>query len=168
MVEVPALNARIHPHYGVFAPVRGEYVGLVNKAALPEVIGRESVAFDIGTGTGVLAAVLAQRGIKRIVATDQDARALACARENLARLGEQVGIDLWHYKEDNRTLKQALDYLVPYWLEPQRWPGEQIKVFNSRLALPLLNSAGQIWGDPIYQRAAEQLGSSWRDDFECG
>lgn len=82
-VELPALGQRIHPHYGVFAPIRGEYVGLVADAPLPP---RASLAFDIGTGTGVLAAVLAQRGVKRIVATDQDPRALSCARENLARL----------------------------------------------------------------------------------
>ena len=82
-VELPALGQRIHPHYGVFAPIRGEYVGLVADAPLP---ARASLAFDIGTGTGVLAAVLAQRGIERIVATDQDPRALSCARENLARL----------------------------------------------------------------------------------
>ncbi|HVL77406.1 MAG TPA: class I SAM-dependent methyltransferase, partial [Noviherbaspirillum sp.] len=44
-------------------------------------------AFDIGTGTGVLAAVLARRGVEQVVATDQDPRALACARENIARLG---------------------------------------------------------------------------------
>ena len=82
-VELPALGQRIHPHYGVFAPIRGEYVGLVADAPLPT---RANLAFDIGTGTGVLAAVLAQRGVKRIVATDQDPRALSCARENLARL----------------------------------------------------------------------------------
>ena len=82
-VELPALGQRIHPHYGVFAPIRGEYVGLVADAPLPP---RSSLAFDIGTGTGVLAAVLAQRGDQRIVATDQDPRALSCARENLARL----------------------------------------------------------------------------------
>ena len=46
-----------------------------------------SVAFDIGTGTGVLAAVLARRGIERVVATDLDPRALACARENVRQLG---------------------------------------------------------------------------------
>ena len=40
----------------------------------------------IGTGTGVIAALLARRGVKRVVATDQDPRALACAAENLARL----------------------------------------------------------------------------------
>jgi len=83
-VEIPALNARIHPHYGVFSPVRGEYIDLVARAPLPPSV---DVAFDIGTGTGVLAAVLASRGVKRVIATDQDPRALACARENLERLG---------------------------------------------------------------------------------
>ena len=82
-VEIPALGDRIHPHYGVFSPVRGEYIGLVAEASLPTT----SLAFDIGTGTGVLAAVLARRGIAHIVATDQDPRALACATENLNRLG---------------------------------------------------------------------------------
>jgi SAM-dependent methyltransferase len=82
-VAVPALGDRIHPHYGVFAPIRGEYVDLVAQAPLPS----KALAFDVGTGTGVLAAVLARRGVERVVATDRDTRALACARENLARLG---------------------------------------------------------------------------------
>jgi methylase of polypeptide subunit release factors len=82
-VEIPALGARIHPHYGVFSPVRGEYVELVAGAPLPST----TLAFDIGTGSGVLAAMLAKRGIARIVATDRDLRALACARDNIVRLG---------------------------------------------------------------------------------
>jgi methylase of polypeptide subunit release factors len=84
-VEIPALGARIHPHYGVYSPVRGEYVKLVADAPLPARAG--SLAFDIGTGTGVLAAVLAQRGVQHVVGTDQDPRALACARQNIGRLG---------------------------------------------------------------------------------
>ena len=83
-VEIAALGgAHIHPHYGVFSPVRGEYVDLVAKAPLPS----PELAFDIGTGTGVLAAVLARRGVRRVVATDSDARAIECARDNVARLG---------------------------------------------------------------------------------
>jgi methylase of polypeptide subunit release factors len=89
-VEIPALGDRIHPHYGVFSPVRGEYVGLVAEAPLPSA----ELAFDIGTGTGVLAAVLARRGIKHIVATDQDPRVLACARQNIARLGLRGRVDV--------------------------------------------------------------------------
>ncbi|MBU9348552.1 class I SAM-dependent methyltransferase [Burkholderia multivorans] len=90
-VPIPALGgAAIHPHYGVFSPVRGEYVTLVARAPLHAT----SVAFDIGTGTGVLAAVLASRGVERVVATDQDPRALACARENLERLGYAGRVDV--------------------------------------------------------------------------
>ncbi|MBE0474692.1 class I SAM-dependent methyltransferase [Rhodoferax sp.] len=99
-VEIPALGAapenRIHPHYGVFSPVRGEYIQLVATAHLPKPPKGQSQlsAFDIGTGTGVLAAVLARRGVGRIVATDTDPRALACARANVAQLGleEQLSV----------------------------------------------------------------------------
>ena len=101
-VEIPALtssgavvakaapNNRIYPHYGVFSPVRGEYVDLVAKAPLPKHSAStrpaKYVAFDIGTGTGVLAAVLALKDVDQVVATDQDERALVCAKENIYKL----------------------------------------------------------------------------------
>jgi len=93
-VEISALKSRIYPYFGVFSPIRGEYVGLVAETPLPELVEIQSIAFDIGTGTGVLAAVLARRGIKRIIATDQDQRALDCARENIARLGLDAQIEV--------------------------------------------------------------------------
>ena len=93
-VEITALGARIHPHYGVFSPVRGEYVAMVANAPLPALLATNSLAFDIGTGTSVLSAVLARRGVHRIIATDQDGRALACARENIARLGLDEQVDV--------------------------------------------------------------------------
>lgn len=77
---------RIHPHYGVFSPIRGEYIELVLKAPLPTSINQQSIAFDIGTGTGTLAVALAMRGIQEIIATDLDERAIACAQENIDRL----------------------------------------------------------------------------------
>lgn len=83
-VEVPALGARIHPHYGVFAPTRNDYTDLVARAPLPP--GTE-FALDLGTGTGVLAAILARRGVARVLATDLSPRAVACARDNMRRLG---------------------------------------------------------------------------------
>ena len=94
-IEIPALGAapqnRIHPHYGVFSPVRGEYIDLVANAPLPAQTQR---AFDIGTGSGVLAAVLARRGVAQVVATDTDPRALACARANLLQLGVADAVQL--------------------------------------------------------------------------
>lgn len=89
-IDVPEAGGRIHPHYGVFAPIRSEYVRLVAEAPLPS---RER-AFDVGTGTGVLAAVLARRGVAHVVATEQDPRALACAHENVERLGLGERIDV--------------------------------------------------------------------------
>lgn len=91
-VEIAALGERIHPHYGVFAPIRSEYVGLVAEAPLPT--PTPVTAFDIGTGTGVLAAVLSNRGISRVIATDMDSRALICARDNLRRLGLQETVSV--------------------------------------------------------------------------
>ncbi len=90
-VEIAALGEgphnRIHPHYGVFSPVRGEYIDLVATTPLPTSAVTPLVAFDIGTGTGVLAAVLVRRGVTQVVATEMDSRALACAMANLKQLG---------------------------------------------------------------------------------
>jgi SAM-dependent methyltransferase len=93
-LDIPEAGGRIHPHFGVFAPIRREYVDLVATAPLPAVCASSSVAFDVGTGTGVLAAVLARRGIERVVATDLDPRALACARENMRQLGLVERVDV--------------------------------------------------------------------------
>lgn len=99
-VQIPVLQTlggydRIHPHYGVFSPVRGEYVDLVAQAPLPATATHKAaVAWDIGTGTGVLAAVLARRGVPQVIATDNAARALACAQDNVQRLGVAAQVQL--------------------------------------------------------------------------
>lgn len=82
-VAIENLGLSIFPHYGVFAPTRHEYVQLLLDAPLPAVY---DVAFDIGTGTGLLAIILAQRGVKQVIGTDLNPRALACASDNLTRL----------------------------------------------------------------------------------
>lgn len=90
-IPVPAVEGRIYPHYGVFSPVRGEYVDLVARAPLPADCAR---AFDIGTGSGIIAAILARRGVTQVVATDMDDRALACATENVQKLGLAAAVQL--------------------------------------------------------------------------
>lgn len=83
---VPIIDCdfRIHPHYGVFSPSRAEYLTLLLQAPLPE---NCRTAFDIGTGTGVLSILLAKRGVARVIATDSSPRAVACAQDNVDRLG---------------------------------------------------------------------------------
>lgn len=82
-VYIEALQANIHAHYGVYSPVRGEYLDLINQAPL----NNPSIAFDIGTGTGVIAAILVNRGIKQVIATDNSERAIQCATANVQQLG---------------------------------------------------------------------------------
>lgn len=160
-VEVPVLGARIHAHYGVFSPVRGEYVDLVAQAPLPP---GARLAFDLGTGTGVLAAVLARRGIERIIATDNSPRALDCARDNLARLGlaqqvEVMAADLYpHGRAD-------LVVCNPPWLPAKAGSsldravydpdGAMLKGFLAGLAQHL-TPAGEGW--LILSDLAERLG----------
>ena len=174
-VEIPALgkspNNRIHPHYGVFSPVRGEYVDLVAMAPLPVLRASKFVAFDIGTGTGVLSAVLALRDIHQIVATDQDPRALACARENLQRLHLPTPVKVM--QADLFPLGLATVIVCnPPWL-PAR-PGSPLEgaVYdeNSRMLLGFLSGVGahlapggEAW--LILSDFAEHLGLRTRSDL---
>ncbi len=88
-VFIDALEAPIHPYYGVYSPVRGEYLELLQTAKFNDqvLLNNVKTAFDIGTGTGVIAAILAKRGVKQIAATDNSPRALQCATANMESLG---------------------------------------------------------------------------------
>jgi SAM-dependent methyltransferase len=97
----PAPHNRIYPHYGVFSPVRGEYVDLVAQAPWPvgsstadTPANADKVAFDIGIGSGVLAAVLARQHGAHVVGTDQSERALQCAQDNITQLGLQEQVQV--------------------------------------------------------------------------
>ena len=97
-IEVPSLGAHLRTRWGVFAPVRGEHVELAAEAVKRwPVAGKR--ALDVGTGTGVLALLLARAGAT-VTATDLSPAAVACARENAGRLGlgdriEVVEADLY-------------------------------------------------------------------------
>ncbi len=84
-LKVPGLKGTLTPHYGVFAPTRTEYVDLLGQLPAKRVEGAR--VFDVGTGTGVLAFVLLQRGAASAVGTDIDERAVASATENAKALG---------------------------------------------------------------------------------
>jgi hypothetical protein len=44
----------------------------------------------------------------------------------LASIGERVGVDLWNYEFEGAGLRKALDYILPYALEKEPWPYQQI------------------------------------------
>ncbi|TFB98716.1 class I SAM-dependent methyltransferase [Cryobacterium adonitolivorans] len=166
-VPVAALGDRIHPHYGVFSPVRGEYLDLVATAPLPAT----GVAFDIGTGSGVIAAILARRGIDRVVATDMEPRALACARENLGRLGLADRVDVI---EADLFPPGRADLVVcnPPWLPASAATSTDAAVYDpdSRMLRGFLAGlAGHLTGDGegwlIISNLAELLGLRSRGEL---
>lgn len=149
-VPISNCDFRIHPHYGVFSPSRAEYLALLMQASLPE---NCHSAFDIGTGTGVLSVLLAKRGIARIIATDSSPRAVACARDNVNRLGlnDQVEVREVEFFPEGRA-----DLLVcnPPWLPGKVTssldaavydPGEQMLKGFLQKAREHLAPGGQVW-----------------------
>jgi len=162
---------RIHPHYGVFSPIRGEYIELVLKAPLPKALIKSSTAFDIGVGTGVLSVVLAIREIQNIIATDQDDRAIACAKENIdrLRLGNQVKIQKTNLFPDG---KAALIVCNPPWLPARPSSSLEHAVYdpNSQMLKGFLDGLrghllpeGEGW--LILSDLAEHLGLRTREEL---
>ena len=162
---------RIYPHYGVFSPIRGEYIELVLKAPLPAAIQKSSIAFDIGMGTGVLSVVLAMRDIQQIIGTDQSERALVCANENVEQLGLSSQIEILKINLFPAG-KAALIVCNPPWLparpssslehavyDPE---SQMLKGFLDGLSEHLL-PAGEGW--LILSDLAEHLGLRTRDEL---
>lgn len=131
-VPISVLELSIFPHYGVFAPTRHEYVQLLLDAVLPD---QHELAFDIGTGTGLLAIILAQRGVKQVVATDLNPRALACAADNLQRL-ELTSVEL--QQADLFPTQQPLANLIvcnPPWLPAKPSSPLEYAVYDAKSAM---------------------------------
>ena len=83
------------------------------------------------------------------------------ALTELAILGKQVGVDLWHYQTaDGRSMRKALDYLLPYATGEKAWPYQQIsEMHRGDLALPL-SEAAKAFHRPEYEAAAKKLSTA--------
>lgn len=171
-VEIPAINGKIYPSYGVFSPIRGEYLNLVDKAPLPAPC---NLAFDIGTGTGVLAAILAHRGIKKVIATDNSQRALDCAQKNINQLDMKntvsvVNADLY---PDESYDKADLIVCNPPWLPARPSSILESAVYdeNSKMLKGYLNGLAAHLSDHgegwlILSDFAEHLGLRTREELQ--
>ena len=166
-VDVPSLGARIHPHYAVYSPLRGEYLSLLAQEALPPV----KLAVDVGTGSGVISALLLKRGVPQVLATDTDARAIACAHDNLQRLGIAARVQLL---QTNLFAPGQADLIVcnPPWLPAKPSApiehaiydpdSQMLRGYLSGLAAHL-NANGQGW--LILSDLAEHLGLRSREQL---
>ena len=75
----------------------------------------------------------------------------------LARLGENVGVDLWNYTTtDGRNIRKALDFLVPFALG-QKWPYQQLGQWPPEQLYPLIRRAAAKYHDPAIRTVLEKL-----------
>jgi predicted RNA methylase len=171
-VAIPNINNNIYPSYGVFSPIRGEYLNLVDVAPLPKTC---SLAFDVGTGTGVLAAILANRGVSKIIATDNAQRALDCALKNMTQLGLKNNVMLIEadlFPDVTDYGKADLIVCNPPWVPARPSSGlesaiydedsKMLKSFLSGLSTHLAD-AGEGW--LILSDFAEHLGLRTREQL---
>jgi Alginate lyase len=76
----------------------------------------------------------------------------------LGMLGENVGVDLWTFQSaDGRSLRKALDYLVPFVNGQQKWPYQQIIEYKTSEISPLLEIAAVKYKAPGYHALAAKI-----------
>lgn len=83
-VHLPVLGSRLHPRWSVFVPRRTEHLELFAQW-LRAYEGPKARAVDVGTGSGVLALLMARAGVEAIEATDLNPHAVASVADEVAR-----------------------------------------------------------------------------------
>jgi hypothetical protein len=64
------------------------------------------------------------------------------AHFSLASIGEHVGSDLWNFEtSDGRSIRKALDFLMPFALKEKKWPYRQLGQFPKQELFSLLRRA---------------------------
>ncbi|HLJ90222.1 MAG TPA: alginate lyase family protein [Candidatus Angelobacter sp.] len=78
---------------------------------------------------------------------------------DLAELGEHAEVDLWNFHtDDGRSIRRALDFLVPYAAGNKKWEHQQITEFKPQDLTPLLLQASAKFHSAEYEKAAQTIG----------
>ena len=76
----------------------------------------------------------------------------------LAQLGQDVGVDLWHYEtRDGRSIRRALEYLYPFAVGEQKWPYQQLGDWPPQSLFPLLRRAAARYGDEKFKSIMSKI-----------
>jgi Alginate lyase len=78
---------------------------------------------------------------------------------DLATLGRHVGVDLWTYRTpDGRSIRQAVDFMVPYAAGERKWAFDQITPFSPSTLHAILRRGAVAWSEPKYKAVADRIG----------
>ena len=76
----------------------------------------------------------------------------------LAQLGEDVGVDLWHYEtRDGRSIRRALEYLYPFAVGEQKWPYQQLGGFDGKSLFALMRRAAARYNDDKFKAIMSKI-----------
>ena len=76
----------------------------------------------------------------------------------LARLGEDVGVDLWSYQTaDGHSIRRALEYLVPFALGEKESPNPQLGEWQPLTLSPLIRRAAEHYQDSQYRALMSKI-----------
>lgn len=60
---------------------------------------------------------------------------------NIAQMGEQLEVDMWHFKTlSGKSIRKGFDAIYPYLAKQKKWPGKQIKEFSFEEGFRLLKT----------------------------
>lgn len=74
-------------------------------------------------------------------------------------MAQKIGLNVWDYKTaSGRSLIDAVEFLKPYWQNPENWPHMQINPFEKERGSLMLYCAGNRIDNPEYIRLAKEIG----------
>jgi hypothetical protein len=78
---------------------------------------------------------------------------------DLARMADGFGIDLWGYRTaDGRSIRQALDFMVPFAAGQREWKYEQLGGVRPAVLHGVLRRAAVGWKSSAYRELAAKIG----------
>ena len=81
-----------------------------------------------------------------------------CSFTNLAISSAKCGFDAWNFEtDDGRSIRRAIDWLVPYLTPDKEWKWKQIKPFDPEIVVGQLAACSVAYSDPSYLDFAERL-----------
>lgn len=93
-VPMPVLGHALHPFWGTYVPTRTDHLELFG-TWLSGYEGGRKYAIDVGTGSGVLAFMLAKAGFGAVLATDSNPNAVESVRRDVGRRPPPAVITPW-------------------------------------------------------------------------
>jgi hypothetical protein len=86
----------------------------------------------------------------------------------LASLGQSAGVDLWNFQtKDGRSIRKAMDFLIPYVTGEKKWPYKQITEYPSSAFARLLVTASVKYQTPQYEQMAQKIDPTVSSSVEC-